>query len=51
MGLGVVRRFIKEGAKVAVADLPTSKGNEIAKELGESATFVPMDVNSKINIS
>ncbi|KOX78427.1 3-hydroxyacyl-CoA dehydrogenase type-2 [Melipona quadrifasciata] len=43
LGLGVVRRFVKEGAKVAVADLPTSKGNEIAKELGDSATFIPTD--------
>ncbi|CAD1480881.1 unnamed protein product, partial [Heterotrigona itama] len=47
LGLGVVRRFIKEGAKVAVADLPISKGNEIVEELGESATFIPMDVSTK----
>lgn len=47
MGLGVVRRFIKEGAKVAIADLPKSKGNEIADELGASAVFTPMDVCMK----
>lgn len=47
LGLGVVRRFIKEGAKVAIADLPRSRGNEIADELGESAIFTPMDVCMK----
>lgn len=47
LGLGVVRRFIKEGAKVAIADLPKSKGNEIADELGASAVFTPMDVCMK----
>lgn len=47
MGLGVVRKFIKEGAKVAIADLPGSRGNEIADELGESAVFTPMDVCMK----
>lgn len=51
LGLGVVRRFIKEGAKVAVADLPISKGNKIAKELGDSATFIPTDVTSTDDIT
>lgn len=46
LGLGVVRRFVKEGAKVAIADLPKSKGNEIADELGRSAVFTPMNVIS-----
>ncbi|XP_060832964.1 3-hydroxyacyl-CoA dehydrogenase type-2-like [Bombus pascuorum] len=50
LGLGVVRRFIKEGAKVAIADLPTSKGNEIADELGQSAVFTPMNVVSTDDI-
>ncbi|XP_043784402.1 3-hydroxyacyl-CoA dehydrogenase type-2-like [Apis laboriosa] len=46
LGLGVVQRFIKEGAKVVIADLPISKGNEIANELGESAIFTPADITS-----
>ncbi|XP_068979697.1 3-hydroxyacyl-CoA dehydrogenase type-2 [Bombus flavifrons] len=50
LGLGVVRKFIKEGAKVAIADLPRSKGNEIAGELGKSAVFTPMDVTSPDDI-
>ncbi|XP_050591310.1 3-hydroxyacyl-CoA dehydrogenase type-2 [Bombus affinis] len=51
LGLGVVRRFIKEGAKVAIADLPKSKGNEIANELGASAVFTPMDVTSTDDVN
>ncbi|XP_050483289.1 3-hydroxyacyl-CoA dehydrogenase type-2 isoform X1 [Bombus huntii] len=51
LGLGVVRKFIKEGAKVAIADLPRSRGNEIADELGESAVFTPMDVTSPDDVS
>lgn len=45
LGLGTVQRFVKEGAKVVIADLPTSKGNEVAKSLGDSVVFSPMDVN------
>ncbi|XP_071878528.1 hydroxysteroid 17-beta dehydrogenase 10 isoform X2 [Bombus fervidus] len=51
LGLGVVRKFIKEGAKVAIADLPTSKGNEIADELGKSAVFTPMNVTSSDDVN
>ncbi|CAK9802621.1 3-hydroxyacyl-CoA dehydrogenase type-2 [Anthophora plagiata] len=46
LGLAVVKRFVKEGAKVVVADLPRSKGNELTKELGSSTMFTPMDVTS-----
>ncbi|XP_043585486.1 3-hydroxyacyl-CoA dehydrogenase type-2-like [Bombus pyrosoma] len=51
LGLGVVRKFIKEGAKVAIADLPKSKGNEIADELGQSAVFTPMNVTSPDDVN
>jgi len=34
LGRATVERFIKEGAKVAMLDLPTSKGDEAAKEIG-----------------
>lgn len=45
LGRGTVERFVKQGAKVVIADLPTSKGNDLAKELGDSAVFVPVNVS------
>ncbi|XP_003693714.1 3-hydroxyacyl-CoA dehydrogenase type-2 isoform X2 [Apis florea] len=51
LGLGVVQRFIKAGAKVVIADLPISKGNEIANEFGESAIFTPTDITSTENVN
>lgn len=51
LGLGTVQRFVKEGAKVVIADLPTSKGNDIAKELGSSTVFAPMDVTSEKDVT
>lgn len=45
LGRGTVERFVKQGAKVVIGDLPTSKGNDLAKDLGASAVFVPIDVS------
>lgn len=45
LGRGTVERFAKHGAKVIIADLPTSKGNELANELGSDVVFSPMDVS------
>ncbi|XP_003708469.2 hydroxysteroid 17-beta dehydrogenase 10 [Megachile rotundata] len=50
LGLGTVQRFVREGAKVILADLPTSKGDEIAKSLGNNTIFSPMDVTIPENI-
>ncbi|MGW5106101.1 SDR family NAD(P)-dependent oxidoreductase [Nocardia sp. NPDC004123] len=44
LGLATARRLVKGGAKVTIVDLPTSKGAEVAAELGEAARFVPADV-------
>ena len=44
LGRGTVERFVKQGGKVIIGDLPSSKGNDVAKELGDSAVFVPLDV-------
>ncbi|XP_034190868.2 hydroxysteroid 17-beta dehydrogenase 10 [Osmia lignaria lignaria] len=51
LGLGTVQRFVREGAKVVIADLPTSKGNEVATTLGDSAVFSPMDVTSERDVN
>ncbi|XP_078041192.1 hydroxysteroid 17-beta dehydrogenase 10 [Augochlora pura] len=50
LGLGTVQRFVKEGAKVVIADLPTSKGKDITNELGSSTAFAPMDVRSEEDV-
>lgn len=44
LGRGTVERFIKQGAKAVIADLPVSKGKIVAEELGENAIFAPVDV-------
>lgn len=50
LGRGTVERFVRNGAKVIIADLPTSNGNSLAKDLGESAVFVPVDVTSEKDV-
>ncbi|HLR33442.1 MAG TPA: glucose 1-dehydrogenase [Fodinibius sp.] len=45
-GMGTVHAqlFIKEGAKVIIADLDNEKGEKLATELGENAQFIKLDV-------
>ncbi|EGI66973.1 PREDICTED: 3-hydroxyacyl-CoA dehydrogenase type-2-like [Acromyrmex echinatior] len=51
LGRGTVERFVKQGAKVIIGDLPVSKGKTVADELGEdNAVFVPMDVTSESDV-
>lgn len=44
MGLTHAERFVEEGAKVVIADLESTNGQEIADNLGENAIFVALDV-------
>jgi NAD(P)-dependent dehydrogenase (short-subunit alcohol dehydrogenase family) len=44
LGLASAKRLVAGGASVVIADLPTSPGEEVAKELGSAAVFVPTDV-------
>jgi len=50
LGLATARRLIGLGASVVIADLPTSAGEQVAKELGTSAIFVPTDVTDPITV-
>ncbi|XP_072757006.1 3-hydroxyacyl-CoA dehydrogenase type-2 isoform X2 [Anoplolepis gracilipes] len=50
LGRGTVERFIKQGAKAVIADLPSSKGKTVAEELGENAVFAPVDVTSEADV-
>lgn len=48
LGRATVERFARAGSKVVLGDLPTSKGADVAKELGDNVVFVPVDVSSLI---
>lgn len=50
LGRATATRFVKKGSKVVFCDLPTSDGEEVAKELGENAHFIPADVTSETEI-
>ena len=43
-GAEIVRAFVAEGAKVAIADIAEEAGELLAKELGDSTYFVKHDV-------
>ena len=47
IGEATVRRFVAEGAKVAIADLDAERGGMIARELGEAAIFVETHTESE----
>jgi NAD(P)-dependent dehydrogenase (short-subunit alcohol dehydrogenase family) len=44
-GLGIVHKFLQEGAKVVIADLSKEKGETLAKELG--CVFIVADVTKR----
>jgi len=47
LGAATARLLASRGAKVAIFDLPRSKGAELANEIGKGALFVPGDVTSE----
>ena len=49
-GAGIARVFVREGARVLVADLDEAKGRELAEEISDTggrAAFHPVDVTDK----
>lgn len=44
IGEGIVRRSVREGARVVVADIDAAKGRALADDLDGCATFVGADV-------
>ena len=44
LGLALAKRWIKDGAKVCIADVNDERGEEALKELGENAHYVHCDV-------
>lgn len=50
LGRGTAEHFVKQGHKVVLCDLPSSKGQELATQLGNNATFAPVDVTSEESV-
>src|SRR3954453_17267742 len=50
LGLGVVERFVEEGARVVIADVDADAGAARAKELGSSVVFQPTDVSDAAQV-
>jgi len=48
IGAATVRLFVAEGAKVVIADVLTQEGEALAKEVGEAARYVHLDVTSEV---
>jgi len=44
LGRGAAEALGRRGGKVAILDLPTSNGTEVAEAIGDAAVFVPADV-------
>lgn len=49
-GRGIADAFVREGAKVVIADIQKEEGKAVARSLGASATSVFCDVTAKADI-
>ena len=51
LGKGTVARLIRNGAKgVVIADLPSGRGEKVAKEFGSKCAFASCDVTSESEV-
>ncbi|XP_039961819.1 3-hydroxyacyl-CoA dehydrogenase type-2 [Bactrocera neohumeralis] len=50
LGRATVERLARQGARVVLADLSSSKGSEVAREIGDNVIFVPVDVTSEKDV-
>lgn len=44
LGRATAERFVRQGARVVLCDLPSSPGQEVADSLGDNCLFAPTDV-------
>ena len=51
IGAGIVRRFVAEGARVAIADLNAEAAAALAAELGAAAVALAVDVTSAASVA
>ena len=50
LGRATVEALLAAGARVVICDLPTSQGELVAKELGDTTRFAPADVTSPVEV-
>lgn len=51
IGAATARRFVQEGARVVIADIQADKGQALAHELGNNATFIRCDVTQESQVA
>lgn len=51
LGLATAEKLLSQGAKVVLADLPSSDGAAVAERLGSACRFAPADVTSPAEMS
>ncbi|GAB3562503.1 3-hydroxyacyl-CoA dehydrogenase [Amycolatopsis endophytica] len=51
LGLATVKELHGRGAKVMIVDLPSSRGEAVAKELGDGVAFTAADVTDEAQVS
>ncbi len=51
LGLATVEALLDEGAQVVILDLPTSRGEKVAGELGDRVRFAPADVTDAESVT
>lgn len=50
-GEGIVRRFVAEGARVAIVDLNAARAGALAEDLGPAVIAAPADVSSDADVA
>lgn len=50
LGGATIRRFVADGAKAVILDLPSSPGEAVAAELGDGVRFCPADVRDEAQV-
>ncbi|KAM3968510.1 3-hydroxyacyl-CoA dehydrogenase type-2 [Aphomia sociella] len=50
LGRATAEQLLKQGGRVVICDLPSSTGQETAKQLGSNVAFVPIDVTSEQDV-
>ena len=51
LGRATAARLLRSGGSVVIADLPSSAGEQVARELGDRAAFAPVDVTSEQDVT
>ena len=50
LGRATVDELVRAGARAVIVDLPTSPGEQVAKEIGDAVRFAPADVASEDDV-